>query len=94
MLPAARLLPFTVIEAAPFTSCAEPSAVLPAEKVTLPVGTAVPVVARTDTVTCVEAEDAMLDGFAATVVVVETAEGAVTVTVAVPLDAAKLPVGV
>ncbi len=91
MLPVARLLPFTVIEAAPFTSCAEPSAVLPSEKVTLPVGTAAPVAARTVAVTCVEVEEEMLVGLAPTVVVVATGAEDVIVTMAVAVEAAKLP---
>ena len=89
MAPMARLLAFTV-KAAPDADNVElPRAVLPSEKVTLPVGVAVPL-ALTVAVSTVEAVDAMEAGFAASEVVVATG-GTVTITEIVPLEFEKLP---
>jgi type IV secretory pathway TrbD component len=60
-------------------------------KVTVPVGAALPVAGFTVAVKTAPAEEAMLAGFAATVVVVLTG-GAVTAIVSELLEFAKLPV--
>ena len=90
MLPMARTLPFTAWVATPDADNeALPRGAPPIEKVTLPVGTAVPLAAFTVAVSWVVAVDAMVDGLAATDVVVVTTTGAVTVTVADPDELAK-----
>ncbi len=86
LAPAARLLPFMVKAAVAFepeaVSVAEPSEVLPKVKVTLPVGAVLPDAGVSATDTC----DVPL---AVAVSVVATIDGAVTVTVAEPVDPAK-----
>jgi len=94
-LPGARLAPFTVRVAAAAppepASAAEPSERLPAEKMTLPVGVALPLAAFTLTVKIVDALAAMLVGLAANEAVVEI-KAAVTVTVTGDeTELAKLP---
>jgi hypothetical protein len=91
--PTARLLPFRVRVAAEPTNATVPRTVRPTEKVTLPVGAAVPDVALTVAVIFVDAVDAMLVGLAATDVVVVTV-GALTVTVTELLELEKFPVAV
>ena len=83
--------PSTVSFATPLESVPVPSVVAPTAKVTVPVGVLLPLTALTVAVTTVDEVDAIVVGLAATVVVV--AIGAVTVTVAEPLDAAKFPAG-
>lgn len=89
-IPVARLLPFTVTDALPFTRLADPRLTLPALSTMLPPGTAVPVAAFTVTFRTVDAVTAIVSGFAVTVVMVAIP---VTVIVTVPNDAAKLPDG-
>ncbi|HUD98246.1 MAG TPA: hypothetical protein VMR62_01640 [Bryobacteraceae bacterium] len=87
-----RLLPFTTNVAPEADSVAVPSVELPAENVTLPVGTALPLAGFTVTDSWVDAVDAMFAGLAVTDVVVLTAD-AVTVTAIDAEEAAKLPAG-
>ncbi len=95
MLPKASRVPRTLRVAIPPTTGAEPSEILPAVKLTLPVGVTVPEAALMVAVTVVELVDGMEEGAADKVVVVATpVEFAVTMTVAEPVDEAKLPVGV
>jgi hypothetical protein len=91
LFPMARLLPLTVTLAVEPETVADPRAVLPTVKVTLPVGVVLPLAAFTVAVNTVLAEDAMLAGFAATVVAVAT--GADVVTVTVPVEPRNVPVG-
>jgi hypothetical protein len=94
LLPVASELPFTVKVATPLlpdtASVPVPSVLVPSVKVTAPPGAAVPLAGFTVAVSIVLAVLAILEGLAATVVVVATA-GTITVTVAVPLDAVKEP---
>jgi hypothetical protein len=95
LLPAARLLPFTVSVAVTVppepASAAVPNAVPPAEKLTLPVGAVLPLAAVTVTVKTVDALWAILTGLAANKAVVAI-RGAATVTViAAETELAKLP---
>jgi hypothetical protein len=90
LLPMAKLLPLTVTLAVEPETVADPRAVLPTAKVTLPVGTVEPPAGFTVAVNTVLAEDRMLPGFAATVVVVATG-GVVTATVTDPLELEKPP---
>jgi len=93
LLPVARLLALTVMVTEPDEETgAVPRVEFPAVKANVPVGVAVPLAALTVAVSCVEAVEAITAGFAEAVVTVATA-GAVTVTVTVPLDTAKLPAG-
>jgi hypothetical protein len=93
LLPMARLLPLTVSVAVEPETVADPRVVLPTMKVTLPVSAVLPLAGFTVAVKTVLAEDAMLAGFAATVVVVATG-GVVTATVTDPLELEKLPLAV
>src|ERR1035441_15170 len=101
LLPTARVVPFTTsvapevapeAEAPKGDSVADPSEVLPAEKVTLPVGAVLPLKGFTVTARWGVAVDAILAGFAVTDVVVPTAEP-VTVTAVDADEAAKFPAG-
>ena len=96
MLPIAKLLPFTTSvateEAPDGDSVAEPSVVLLVEKITLPVGAAVPLAGFTVTDNWVVAVVAMLTGFAVTDVVVPTADP-VTVTAVDADEVAKFADG-
>lgn len=98
MLPTARALPFTVSTATGVPVVAvkatEPRIVVPRVNLTLPVGAADPLAAFMVAVNCVVAVEAMVVGFAVTVVVVLTTGGGVTETVVVPVELPKLPVGV
>lgn len=98
MLPVIRLVPFTVSVAvaepfAPAVRVPVPSETLPAANVIAPPGAVAPDAAFTVAVNTVDALCAMLAGLAATTVLVETT-GAVAVTDVVPVDPAKLPLGV
>ena len=91
---AARLDPYTVSVALAVPplpdSVALPRVVLPSLKAMVPAGATVPLAALTVAVSAVDPADAMVEGLAATDVVVATA-GAVTVTVVEPLELAKFP---
>jgi hypothetical protein len=94
-LPTARLVPFTVRDAAAVapeaTSVAEPRETFPAMNIIVPVGAALPLAGVTVAVNTVEALWEMLAGLAATVAVVAV-RGAVTNTVIeVDAEAVKLP---
>jgi len=92
-LPMARVLPFTDRVAEEPDNGVLPSTVLPSEKTTIPVGGTVPLAALTVAVSNVDVVDVMLEGLAATDVVVVTG-GAVTVTVVELLEPKKFPVAV
>lgn len=87
------MLPFRVSEATPLDKGTTASESFPTEKLTLPVGAALPVADLTVAVNRVDPVAAMLVGFAVTVVMVATG-GAVTLTVADPDELAKFPVGI
>lgn len=88
----ARLEPFTVSTAEPAAErVAVPRDFVPRANATVPVGIAVPDAALTVAVNCVVAPGAMLAGLDVTVIVVPTDDAPVTLTVTVPVEAAKLP---
>lgn len=93
LLPVVKVLPFTAKVAPDAESGTLPRVVLPVEKITVPVGKALPLAALTVAVTTVAAEVAIVDGLAATEVLVATG-GAVTVTVVEALEFEKFPVAV
>ena len=96
LLPTARLLPFTVRAAVAFppdaASVTEPRIVFPMTNLTLPGGAADPLAGLTVAVKSVVPVEAIEVGLAASAVVVATIGGGVTVTVAEPVELAKLPV--
>lgn len=90
LLPSGRLLPWIVRTAIVSESVTDPRVVLPAVKVTVPVGEGPAPFGGLTTATSVAlSEGAMLPELAETVVVV----AAVTASVVEPVELAKFPVG-
>lgn len=87
LLPIARLLPWTARVAVVPEIVADPRMVLPTVKVTVPAGALVPLAGFTVAVNTVLAEERMVAGFAASVVVVPV----VATTAVEPLELEKLP---
>jgi hypothetical protein len=87
LLPIARLLPWTVRVAVDPEIVAVPRVVLPTVKVTVPAGAVAPLAGLTVAVNTVLAEERMVAGFAASVVVVPV----VATTAVEPLELEKLP---